>query len=117
MRRVSDPGGRHRQHHPDHDDDDDDVDTAVERRASSARRLPGAGVASATVFTFLFATPPSGGVPPYTFAWNFGDGGAGAGSTPSHAVRQHGQFHGDGDGDRQPGDIGAGFDAGVDSRA
>jgi hypothetical protein len=44
----------------------------------------GTGLAAATVFTFSLATPPSGGVPPYTFAWNFGDGAEGAGSTPSH---------------------------------
>jgi hypothetical protein len=52
----------------------------------------GLGVSSATVFTFLFATPPSGGVPPYTFAWDFGDGGAGAGSTPSHPYSNPGNF-------------------------
>jgi hypothetical protein len=52
----------------------------------------GSGLASATLFTFLLATPPSGGVPPYTFSWNFGDGGAGAGSTPSHAYTDPGNF-------------------------
>jgi hypothetical protein len=52
----------------------------------------GLGVASATVFTFLFITPPSGGVPPYTVAWNFGDGGAGAGSTASHPYMSTGNF-------------------------
>ena len=44
----------------------------------------GTGLAAATVFTFSLATPPSGGVPPYTFAWNFGDGAEGAGNAPSH---------------------------------
>src|SRR6476660_5561374 len=39
----------------------------------------GIGLASATVFTFAVAAP-SGGVPPYTFAWNFGDGAEGAGT-------------------------------------
>jgi hypothetical protein len=52
----------------------------------------GAGVASATVYTFLFGTAPSGGVPPYTVAWNFGDGGAGAGITSSHAYASTGNF-------------------------
>lgn len=52
----------------------------------------GAGVASATVYTFLLAPPPSGGVPPYTVAWNFGDGGAGAGNTASHAFASTGNF-------------------------
>ena len=52
----------------------------------------GAGIASATVFSFLFATPPSGGVPPYTVAWNFGDGGAGAGNVVAHAFEAPGNF-------------------------
>jgi len=52
----------------------------------------GAGIASATVFSFLFATPPSGGVPPYTVAWNFGDGGAGAGTVAAHAYAAPGNF-------------------------
>lgn len=52
----------------------------------------GTGLASATVFTFQFATPPSGGVPPYTFAWEFGDGGAGAGSAPAHTFTNTGNF-------------------------
>ena len=52
----------------------------------------GAGIASATVFSFLFATPPSGGVPPYTVSWNFGDGGAGAGTVVAHAYTAPGNF-------------------------
>jgi hypothetical protein len=53
----------------------------------------GTGLAAATVFTFLFVTPPSGGVPPYTFAWNFGDGAAGAaGSAPAHLFMNTGSF-------------------------
>jgi hypothetical protein len=51
----------------------------------------GAGIAWATVFS-LFATPPSGGVPPYTYAWDFGDGAAAAGSTASHAYTNTGYF-------------------------
>jgi hypothetical protein len=52
----------------------------------------GAGIASATVFSFLFATPPSGGVPPYTVTWNFGDGGVGAGTVAAHAFTAPGNF-------------------------
>ena len=52
----------------------------------------GAGVASATVYSFLLATPPSGGVPPYTVAWDFGDGGAGAGTVAVHAYAAPGNF-------------------------
>jgi hypothetical protein len=50
----------------------------------------GTGLAFATVFQF--ASSPSGGVPPYTLAWNFGDGGAGAGSSPSHVYASPGNF-------------------------
>src|SRR3954447_3212756 len=43
--------------------------------------LPGlSGVAAATVMTF--STLPSGGVPPYTVNWIFGDGPARAGPAP-----------------------------------
>jgi hypothetical protein len=52
----------------------------------------GTGLASATLYTFLFITPPSGGVPPYTFSWNFGDGGAAAGNAPSHQYAIPGNF-------------------------
>ena len=52
----------------------------------------GTGLASATVITFQFVTPPSGGVPPYTLSWNFGDGAAGAGSAPSHSYTNTGNF-------------------------
>jgi len=52
----------------------------------------GGGIASATVFSFLFATPPSGGVPPYTVSWNFGDGGVGAGTVAAHAYTAPGNF-------------------------
>jgi PKD domain-containing protein len=52
----------------------------------------GTGIASATVYSFRFATPPSGGVPPYTLAWDFGDGTAGAGAAPSHAYTNTGNF-------------------------
>ena len=52
----------------------------------------GAGIASATVYSFLFATPPSGGVAPYTVSWNFGDGGAAAGTVVAHAYTAPGNF-------------------------
>jgi len=52
----------------------------------------GAGLAFATVYTFLFVNAPTGGVPPFTFAWNFGDGGAGAGAAPTHAYLSNGNF-------------------------
>jgi hypothetical protein len=52
----------------------------------------GTGLASATLFTFQLVTPPSGGVPPYTISWNFGDGMAGAGSAPSHQYTNTGGF-------------------------
>ena len=50
----------------------------------------GAGIASATVFSFQLT--PSGGVPPYTVSWNFGDGGAGAGTVAAHAYAAPGNF-------------------------
>jgi hypothetical protein len=50
----------------------------------------GTGVAAATVLTFVVA--PSGGVPPYTVAWTFGDGGAGAGTTAAHTYMSPGTF-------------------------
>ena len=52
----------------------------------------GIGVAAATVFTFGYATSPSGGVPPYTFAWKFGDGAEGAGDAPVHTYMATGDF-------------------------
>jgi hypothetical protein len=52
----------------------------------------GIGLAAATVYTFAFATPPSGGVPPYTYAWSFGDGAEGSGIAPSHVYANTGDF-------------------------
>ena len=55
--------------------------------------LPGlSGVAAGTVMTFAFSTPPSGGVPPYTVNWTFGDGQAGAGLAAPHIYAQPGIF-------------------------
>jgi len=50
----------------------------------------GTGLAGATVFTFT--TQPSGGVPPYTVQWNFGDGGAGSGTVAPHVFPTPGTF-------------------------
>ena len=52
----------------------------------------GVGLASATLFNFALSTPPSGGVPPYTVTWNFGDGQAGAGDIAPHAYAEPGTF-------------------------
>jgi len=50
------------------------------------------GVAAATVMTFAFSTQPSGGVPPYTVQWNFGDGQAGSGTVAPHVYPTVGIF-------------------------
>lgn len=52
----------------------------------------GVGLVAATVYSFSFPTPASGGVPPYTFAWTFGDGEEGAGIAPSHVYMSTGSF-------------------------
>jgi len=52
----------------------------------------GTGVAAATIYTFGPATPPSGGVPPYTVTWAFGDGQAGAGSIATHVFAAPGTY-------------------------
>jgi hypothetical protein len=52
----------------------------------------GTAVAAATVVTFGFATQPSGGVPPYTVQWNFGDGQAGSGLVAPHTYATPGTF-------------------------
>jgi PKD domain-containing protein len=55
--------------------------------------LPGtSGLAAATVMTFAFGTQPSGGVPPYTVQWNFGDGQAGSGLVAPHVYPAPGIF-------------------------
>jgi hypothetical protein len=53
---------------------------------------PGTAVAAATVVTFGFSTQPSGGVPPYTVQWNFGDGQAGSGLVAPHTYATPGTF-------------------------
>ena len=52
----------------------------------------GTALASATLVSFQNAVQPSGGVPPYTFAWTFGDGDGGAGPTPGHVYASSGDF-------------------------
>jgi hypothetical protein len=52
----------------------------------------GTALASATLVSFQNAVQPSGGVPPYTFAWTFGDGDAGTGATPGHLYASSGDF-------------------------
>lgn len=52
----------------------------------------GTALAAATLVSFQSQTPPSGGVPPYTFAWTFGDGDAGSGPTPGHVYAGPGNF-------------------------
>jgi len=52
----------------------------------------GTGLVAATAFTFQFATSPSGGVPPHTFAWKFGDGGEAGGDAPVHLYMVTGDF-------------------------
>ena len=53
----------------------------------------GIGLASATLYTFSLAAPPSGGVPPYTVSWEFGDGSApAAGDTVTHRFPDPGFF-------------------------
>ncbi|HEY6237800.1 MAG TPA: PKD domain-containing protein, partial [Thermoplasmata archaeon] len=39
-----------------------------------------------------FAASPAGGAPPYSFAWQFGDGGNGTGTAPVHAYASAGTY-------------------------
>jgi PKD domain len=44
----------------------------------------GTGLLNATDYSFSYTTPPTGGVPPYTYSWSFGDGGTASGPSPTH---------------------------------
>jgi PKD repeat protein len=53
----------------------------------------GTGIVSTTVYSFQYATSPTGGVPPYTYSWNFGDGSAtGSGTSPTHIFSSTGNL-------------------------
>ncbi|AMY08141.1 PKD domain protein [Luteitalea pratensis] len=53
----------------------------------------GAGLLAATVFSFQYMEPPTGGTPPFTFSWNFGDGIAGGtGTATTHVFNNTGRF-------------------------
>jgi len=53
----------------------------------------GIGLASSTLFSFSLAAPPTGGVPPYTVSWEFGDGSApAAGNAVTHQFLDPGFF-------------------------
>jgi PKD domain len=52
----------------------------------------GSGIVSTTVLTFSHTTPPSGGVPPLTVSWKFGDGTEAAGDTAVHVYASTGDF-------------------------
>src|SRR5262245_7367795 len=52
----------------------------------------GTALAAATLVSFQSQVAPSGGVPPYTFAWTFGDGDAGSGPTPGQPYPSPGDF-------------------------
>lgn len=62
-----------------------------ELTAGTVRTSPtGNGVVAATIVNFQLAS--SGGVPPYTVAWKFGDGEEGAGTAPAHLYMSTGSF-------------------------
>jgi len=52
----------------------------------------GTALVSATLVSFQSQVAPSGGVPPYAFAWTFGDGADGSGPTPGHVYASPGNF-------------------------
>ena len=64
------------------------LSAGVSRRRHRAGRAGGGD----GVLVFRSRPRPSGGVPPYTFTWNFGDGAEGAGAAPTHLYMNTGIF-------------------------
>ncbi len=56
---------------------------------AAASATPFAGPAPLPV---TFSSAPSGGLAPFTYTWNFGDGGTGAGAQPSHTYSAAGNY-------------------------
>ncbi len=53
----------------------------------------GTGLMAATVYSFRYDEPPVGGLPPFTYSWNFGDGSAPAvGTATTHVFNNTGNF-------------------------
>jgi PKD repeat protein len=53
----------------------------------------GTGLASATIYSFQYSAMPTGGTPPYTHSWNFGDGTpVVSGTAPTHVFPIGGSF-------------------------
>ena len=59
---------------------------------SIAASPSGVGIVSTTVFSFQYTAQPTGGVPPYTFSWKFGDGAEASGNTAVHVYPSTGDF-------------------------
>lgn len=52
----------------------------------------GGGIAAVTAFAFSLSSNPSGGIPPYSYLWDFGDGSTGNGTAPTHTYSRPGPF-------------------------
>jgi PKD repeat protein len=65
---------------------------SISLRVVVAARLRVASAANVTGLAVRFSSAPEGGVPPYTFLWDFGDGGASAAQNPTHAYPRPGMF-------------------------
>src|SRR5207247_8966986 len=57
--------------------------------SASFTLLPFTPIVNATISLTAIA---SGGVPPYTYAWNFGDGASGTGRTTTHTYTAVGNY-------------------------
>ncbi len=68
--------------------------------ASASRRVDVAGPLAASIgasqlagsLTVSFSSSVSGGTPPYTYAWSFGDGGVSSNPNPTHAYASPGTY-------------------------